>query len=51
MREDRYEPVIVEQETTGKLFFAMTPLNAYHRHFEVLSNAERVFGAVLWRQS
>lgn len=26
MREDRYEPVIVEQETTGKLFFAMTPL-------------------------
>ena len=26
MREHRYEPVIVEQETTGKLFFAMTPL-------------------------
>ena len=26
MREDRYEPVIVEQETTSKLFFAMTPL-------------------------
>lgn len=26
MRENRYEPVIVEQEATGKLFFAMTPL-------------------------
>ncbi|KRE87948.1 hypothetical protein ASG89_34910 [Paenibacillus sp. Soil766] len=26
MRENRYEPVIVEQEPTGKLFFAMTPL-------------------------
>lgn len=26
IREHRYEPVIVEQEKTGKLFFAMTPL-------------------------
>ena len=25
IREHRYEPVIVEQESTGKLFFAMTP--------------------------
>ena len=26
VRQHRYEPVIVEQEGTGKLFFAMTPL-------------------------
>ncbi|MCY9668019.1 NFACT family protein [Paenibacillus alginolyticus] len=26
IRQHRYEPVIVEQEGTGKLFFAMTPL-------------------------